>query len=159
MSQASESALEPGAENVVQNQSQRTVDASVAISLKRLADAAETLTRPAFIARTGDMPDDETWRRANQGAPGYVQFPEDRIARAIERNNALLAAFLKFQDHRFEDWADKHGFGDLFVKMSEPAPKSDGACVYLCNVGDGDDDCWVPCAKGDPGATLFEELF
>lgn len=27
--------------------------------------------------------------------------------------------------------------------------------AYLKNVGDEDDACWVPCAKGDPGATHF----
>lgn len=27
--------------------------------------------------------------------------------------------------------------------------------VWLRNAGDGEDDCWVPCAKGDPGATEF----
>ena len=27
--------------------------------------------------------------------------------------------------------------------------------VWLRNVGDDEDDCWVACAKGDPGATPF----
>ena len=27
--------------------------------------------------------------------------------------------------------------------------------VLLRNVGDDEDECWVPCAKGDPGAVQF----
>ncbi len=27
--------------------------------------------------------------------------------------------------------------------------------VYLRDVGTAEDKCWVPCAKGDPGATEF----
>lgn len=27
--------------------------------------------------------------------------------------------------------------------------------VWLRNVGDTDDECWVVCAKGDPGAVEF----
>lgn len=28
--------------------------------------------------------------------------------------------------------------------------------VYLRNVGTEEDQCWVVCAKGDPGAVAFE---
>ena len=27
--------------------------------------------------------------------------------------------------------------------------------VYLRNVGSDEDECWVPCAKDDPGAVAF----
>lgn len=27
--------------------------------------------------------------------------------------------------------------------------------VYLRDVGDHEDECWIPCAKGDPGAVEF----
>lgn len=28
--------------------------------------------------------------------------------------------------------------------------------IYLRNVGDGEDDCWVVCNRADPGAVAFE---
>ncbi len=31
--------------------------------------------------------------------------------------------------------------------------------VYLRNVPSGEDDCWVVCAKGDPGAVAFTAPF
>lgn len=58
---------------------------------------------------------------------------------------------MKFQDHRFEEWAKRHGFSNLFNNPDNRQSES----VWLRQSGDGDDACWVPCAKGDPGATLF----
>lgn len=31
----------------------------------------------------------------------------------------------------------------------------DGIEVWLRDLGDDSDQCWVPCAKGDPGAVMF----
>lgn len=32
---------------------------------------------------------------------------------------------------------------------------TDDIIVYLRDVGDAEDPCWVVCAKGDPGAVAF----
>lgn len=31
-----------------------------------------------------------------------------------------MACYLKFQDHRLQEWADCHGFGDLWAKAKDP---------------------------------------
>lgn len=39
--------------------------------------------------------------------------------------------------------------------LDEQLQIADTVVVWLRNVGDDEDDCWIPCAKGDPGAVAF----
>lgn len=41
------------------------------------------------------------------------------------------------------------------VRAEDPPVERRPHEVYLRDAGDAEDECWVPCAKGDPGAQLF----
>lgn len=53
---------------------------------------------------------------------------------------------------------------NLCLTKAEVEAEWDAAChilpitVWLRNAGDAEDECWMPCAKGDPGAVLFEPV-
>lgn len=64
-----------------------------------------------------------------------------------------------------EPWRDLIGdgfvmaLGQAIAELHEALRNiSEGAEQYLRDVGTIEDPCWVPCAKGDPGAILFREV-
>ncbi|UVO33983.1 hypothetical protein KUL72_20950 [Bradyrhizobium arachidis] len=54
-------------------------------------------------------------------------------------------------------WANGYNAAcDDMITVEIPAETE--VSVWLRDAGDAEDACWVPCAKGDPGATEFAKV-
>lgn len=71
------------------------------------------------------------------------------IAEDIDIRSSDLA--LKYILELISEWSSERRIINE-TRVQETRPKAIAA--WLRNVG-GEDDCWVPCAKGDPGAVEF----
>ncbi|MFA6180467.1 MAG: Lar family restriction alleviation protein [Candidatus Methylopumilus sp.] len=94
---------------------------------------------------------------------------EDFTSAYVQCDHCLARGPVECQESDNEELPGKSAAELSWNTRIDPAPDARGGqtehasreaaewiIVYLRNVGTEDDECWVVCAKGDPGAVAFE---